>query len=101
MLAGKRPRRRAARCPAPAESAGRAAASGEANDCFYPVSFRTQYSSRVVSLGGVLRDIISQQSAASSHQMIERKGHSGRKGSKKSKSPCSFASRDGSFLADC
>src|SRR5579859_570211 len=66
MPAGKRPRRIAARYPTQAESAGRAAASGEANDCFYPVSFRTQYSSRVFrEFAGVLRLIISQQSAAS------------------------------------
>src|SRR5436305_2332077 len=101
MPAERKRRRRAVRCPAPAESAGRAAALVEANDCFYPVSFRTQYSSRVVSLGGVLRDIISQQSAASSHQMIEPQRTQRSQRKQKIQIPVLVCVRDGSVLADC
>src|SRR2546430_6746385 len=101
MPVARKPRQKAARCPAPAESAGRAAALVEANDCFYPVSFRTQYSSRVVSLGGVLKDIISQQSAASSHQMIEPQRIQRSQRKQKIQIPAFVCVRDRSFLADC
>src|SRR5438309_9765521 len=87
MPVGRRRPRKAAQCPAPAGSAGRAAASREGNDCFYPASVRTQDSSRVFrEFAGVLRLIISQQSAVSSQQSAERfnrKVRNGRKGSQK------------------